>query len=123
MSTKLALASFDVLPLIRCRYLKERFGWAEVTEEAIDNVIDNSDSIELGLDDRCKQAVRHALGQEKAVVFACVSIHACYSIILPARVLNYALAFANFKIVAGISCARLISCLSLPKRSVKGCKR
>jgi hypothetical protein len=59
--------------MMRCRYLKERFGWTEVTEEAIDNVIDNSDSIELGLDDRCKQAVRHAVGQEKAVVFAYVA--------------------------------------------------
>ena len=55
------------------RYLKERFGWAEVTEEAIDNIIDNSDSIELELDERCKQAVRHAVGQDKAVVFACVA--------------------------------------------------
>ena len=60
----------------RFRYLKERFGWMEVTEEAIDNVIDNSESIELGLDDRCKQAVRHAVGQEKAVVFAYVSCRA-----------------------------------------------
>jgi hypothetical protein len=58
--------------LIRPRYLKERFGWTEVTEEAIDNVIDNCDSMELGLDDRCKQAVRHAIGQDKAVVFAYV---------------------------------------------------
>lgn len=55
---------------VALEYLKERFGWMEVTEEAIDNVIDNSESIELGLDDRCKQAVRHAVGQEKAVVFA-----------------------------------------------------
>ena len=65
-----------------CRYLKERFGWAEVTEEAIDNVIDNSDAIELGLDDRCKQAVRHALGQEKAVVFSYV-FKPCPSLAIP----------------------------------------
>jgi hypothetical protein len=64
---------FTSFRMTRCRYLKERFGWTEVTEEAIDNVIDNSDSIELGLDDRCKQAVRHAVGQEKAVVFAYVA--------------------------------------------------
>jgi len=68
------LARFARVALLtECRYLKERFGWAEVTEEAIDNVIDNSDSIELDLDERCKQAVRHAVGQDKAVVFACVA--------------------------------------------------
>ena len=53
--------------------MKERFGWTEVTEEAIDNIIDNCDSMELGLDDRCRQAVRHATGQDKAVVFAYVA--------------------------------------------------
>ncbi len=57
-----------------CRYLKERFGWVEVTEEGIDNVIDNSDCMGLGLDDRCKHAVRHAAAQEKAVVFAYVAL-------------------------------------------------
>jgi hypothetical protein len=50
--------------------LKERFGWTEVTEEAIDNAVDNSSSMDLGLDERCTHAVRHAMGQEKAVVFA-----------------------------------------------------
>ena len=46
----------------------------EVTEEGIDNVIDNSDCMGLGLDDRCKHAVRHAAAQEKAVVFAYVAL-------------------------------------------------
>jgi hypothetical protein len=59
--------------LTLARYLQQRFGWAEVTEEAIDNVVDNCDSMELGLDDRCRQAVRHATGQDKAVVFAYVA--------------------------------------------------
>jgi hypothetical protein len=103
--------------------LKERFGWAEVTEEAIDNVIDNSDAIELGLDDRCKQAVRHALGQEKAVVFAYV-FKPCPSLgRSPARMHAHALPSSDFQIDAGISCARSISCLSLPKRNARGCKR
>jgi hypothetical protein len=60
----------------------------EVTEEAIDNVIDNSESIELCLDDRCKQAVRHAVGQEKAVVFAYVSCSATSFLKLLARALS-----------------------------------
>ena len=42
----------------------------EVTEEGIDNVIDNSDCMGLGLDERYKHAVRAAAAREKAVVFA-----------------------------------------------------
>jgi hypothetical protein len=93
----------------------------EVTEEGIDNVIDNSDCMGLGLDDRCKHAVRHAAAQEKAVVFAYVALPLALTYCCPATGANLLLPDASRG--AGISCARSISFLSPLKRSGRGCKR